>query len=216
MNIGIIGAGSVARTVGQAWVNAGHSVMLSSRHPEKLGDAADQFRIGTPREAAEYGEVIFLAVNYESVESALAVIESSVDGKLVIDATNPLRYAEKGGTERVIEDDQIAGDLMQSRLPRARVGKAFTTLWTGYLEEHAFATPRIAMTLAVDTAEDRATIAALIEETGFEPVDLGTLIESRPLDPPSPVWNVVLTAPELSARVAAFRTTTRSGSSNNA
>jgi len=147
---------------------------------------------------------VFLAVNYTTVDSAIEAITPFVDGKLVIDATNPLKLAEGGGTERVIDDDLIAGEVMQAKLRSARVGKAFTTLWTGFLAEHALAEPRVAMTLAADLPEDRELIAGLIDQAGFEPVDLGVLADSRPLDPPSPIWNVVLTAPELRERVASF------------
>jgi predicted dinucleotide-binding enzyme len=90
---------------------------------------------------------------------------------------------------------------MQAKLPKARVGKAFTTLWTGFIAEHAQAKPCVAMTLAADLPEDRKVIGDLIEQVGLEPVDLGALADSRPLDPPSPIWDVVLTASELTERV---------------
>ena len=60
-------------------------------------------------------------------------------------------------------------------------------------------------TTAADAPDDRETIAQLVRDAGLVPVELGTLAQSRPLDPPSPVWNVVLTPDELTARVDAFR-----------
>lgn len=210
MKIGIIGAGAIGQIYAKLWSAAGHDILLSSRNPDKLTSLVQEIgatvQAGTPAEAAQFGEVILLAVNYATLDEAIAAIKSHVSGKLVIDATNPLRLAEGGGTERVIGDDQIAGVVLAAKLPEARIAKAFTTLWTAYVERHSdVADPKVAMTLAADAADDRQTVASLVKEAGLVPIDLGTLAQSRPLDPPSPVWNVVLTPDELTARVDAFR-----------
>ncbi|WP_420346501.1 NADPH-dependent F420 reductase [Pelagibius sp.] len=210
MRIGIIGAGAIGQTYAKLWSAAEHEVFLSSRNPEKLvslvQDIGANVQAGTTAQAAQFGEVILLAVNYSTVGEAVNAIRPYVEGKLVIDATNPLRQKEDGGTERVIEDDQIAGMVMADMLPEARIAKGLTTLWTGYVERHAnVADPTIAMTLAGDDAKDRETVAQLIRDAGLVPVDLGRLAQSRPLDPPSPIWNVVLTAEELEAQVDEFR-----------
>ena len=207
MNIGIIGAGSIAKTYGRLWGAAGHNVMLSSRSETTRSTAARSIgvRSGTPAEAAAFGDVILLAANYKSIDEAVRAIAPAVTGKLVIDATNPL-VSEEGGTRHVIGDDEIAGLIMARKLPQARIAKGFTTLWTGYVDQHADQNaPRVAMTLAADRREDRETVAQLVRDAGLVPVSLGKLDESRPLDPPSPVWNVVLSASEVEERVAAFR-----------
>ena len=213
MKIGIIGAGAIGQTYAKLWNAAGHDILLSSRNPAKLTDLVQEIgpgvRAATPAQAAQFGEVVLLAVNYWTLDEAIAAIRPHIQGKLVIDATNPLRFKEGGGgTERVIGDDEIAGLVLAGKLPEARVAKAFTTLWTGHVERHSnVADPKIAMPLAADAPDDRETVAQLIRDVGLVPVDLGTLAQSRPLDPPSPVWNVVLTPNELIARVAAFRST---------
>lgn len=205
MKIGIVGAGDVAATIGNLWAATGHDVVLSSRHPDKRSKAETSLQIMSVDQAARFGEVIFLAVNYWTVDEAIAAMAAGAAGKLVIDATNPLRYAEGGGTERVIPEDALVGEIMATKLPRSRVAKAFTTLWTRYLQsQHHRAAPLAAIAYAADATADRETIARLIGDAGFEPVLLGDLSQSRPLDPPSPIWNVVLTADELRERAAAF------------
>ncbi|MBE9101646.1 NAD(P)-binding domain-containing protein [filamentous cyanobacterium LEGE 07170] len=206
MKIGIIGAGDVGQTLAELWIQAGHTIILSSRHPETLSDVLQPLgssaKGATVAQAAAEAEILLLAVSYWTVDEAIAHIAPHVDDKIVIDATNPLRYAEEGGTERVIGDQEIAGLVMANKLPNARIVKAFTTLWTGYLKQHAHRqSPQIAMPLAGAKA-DTSIVADLIQDAGFEPVDLGTLADSRPLDPPSAIWNQVLTADELRARVA--------------
>ena len=209
MKIGVIGAGAIGRTYATLWSAAGHDIVLSSRNPQDLGPVAqalgDRVRIGTPAEAARFGDVVLLAVNYWTLDQAIEAIRPHVLGKLVIDATNPLRRVDGGGVERVLPDDAIAGPVTAAKLPEARIAKALTTLWTGYVEQHAnVETPTVAMPLAADDPADRSTAADLIRDAGLVPVDLGTLAQSRPLDPPSSIWNVVLTAEELQDRVAAW------------
>ncbi|QBF31813.1 NADPH-dependent F420 reductase [Thalassococcus sp. S3] len=208
MKIGIIGAGDIGKLYGQLWREAGHDIMIASRSSETREDAARKIgaTAGTPEDAAAFGDVILLAVNYATVDEAVSAIAPAIDGKLVIDATNPLIRVSGGGVERVIPDDAISGEIMAHKLPGARVAKGFTTLWTGHVEEKSDRdAPKVAMTLAADAAEDREIVAKLISDAGLVPVDLGTLAQSRPLDPPSPIWNVVLSADELAERVAVFR-----------
>lgn len=210
MKIGIIGAGGIGALYARLWAAAGHDIMLSSRSLEKLAAIVKGIgkgvKAGSPAEAAGFGEAVLLAINYWTVDDAVAAIRPHVAGKLIIDATNPLRHAEGGGVERVIPDDAIAGMVMAAKLPEARIAKSFTSLWTGHVGQHADrAAPKIAMPLSADAMEDRQVVARLVRDAGLVPVELGPLAESRPLDPPSPIWNVVLTAEELEGRVAAIR-----------
>jgi len=208
MKIGIIGAGDIGKLYGRLWREAGHEIMISSRSSETRESAARAIgaAAGTPQDAAAFGEVVLLAVNYATIDEAVSAIASQVAGKLVIDATNPLVRVPGGGTERVIAEDAIAGEAMAEKLPKARVAKGFTTLWTGHVEKHSDReAPRVAMTLAADDPADRETVAKLTRDAGLVPVDLGALAQSRPLDPPSPIWNVVLSVDELEERVATFR-----------
>jgi len=209
MKIGIIGAGGIGQLYARLWLEAGHEVALSSRHPETLehlaATTAGALTISTPQEAAAFGDVILLAANYASIDEAIAAIESDVAGKLVIDATNPLRLTKTGSLERLIGEDEIAGEVMARKIPAARVAKAFTSLWTGHVEVHANRTnPTAAMPFAADRADDRAVVGALIRDAGLVPVELGPLANSVALDPQSPIWNVVLSEQALRAQLNAI------------
>src|SRR3954468_14589251 len=71
VRIGVIGAGSLGGTVGSVLVKAGHEVKFSSRHPEELVAMARELgpraSIGTPREAAEFGTILLIAVPYDAL-----------------------------------------------------------------------------------------------------------------------------------------------------
>lgn len=206
MKIGIIGAGSIGRLYAELWHKAGHQVFLSSRNPEDhrsfvrgLGENAF---VGAPSEAATFGDVILLAANYGSAKSAIEAIKPHAAGKLVIDAMNPLRFTSNGALERMIGEDQLAADVISAELPEARIAKALTTLWSGHVESKSdVSAPTVAMPYAVDRKADKVIVAQLIADAGLVPVDLGGLKNSRPLDPGSPIWNVVLTKDEVLERV---------------
>ena len=210
MKIGIIGGGDIGRLYGRLWHRAGHPISISSRSPEKLRAFAEELgegaSFGEPKDAAAFGDVILLAVNYTGVDEVTAGIRDLVAGKLVIDATNPLAAAEGGGLQRMIGDDEVAGVVMQAKLPEARVAKCFTSLWTGHVEKHSSVeTPTVGMPLAADDEKDRGTVSSLVRDAGLVPVDVGDLAGSSVLDPQSPIWNAVLSGDELRQRIEALR-----------
>ncbi len=208
MKIGIIGAGAIGKTYGELFKRAGHEVMLSSRNPENI--EAGNYQIGTVKQAAAFGEIIILAVNYRTVDSAIDQIKNHLDDKLVIDTTNPLYSDENGNLKQLIGENEVAGVVMQQKIPNARVAKAFTTLWTGYVEQHSdVLEPSLVMTYAVDEEKDERVVRQLIEDSGLIPFKVGTVAQSSPLDPGSPLWNVRLTPEQAQEKLRALRTTVK-------
>lgn len=114
----------------------------------------------------------------------------------------PLKYAAGGGVERMIPQNVTAGQVMAQRLPTARIVKAFTTVYAGKLESEAHrAGEPLAIAMAGDDEPAKQTVAALIKDAGYFPVDIGTLDESEPLDPGGVLWNSAITEAELRQRL---------------
>src|SRR6201982_4279712 len=71
LKIGVIGSGHIGGTIGGLWVKAGHSVLLSSRHPEELKPLTDRLgplaKAGTVGDALDFGDVILVAVPYKAI-----------------------------------------------------------------------------------------------------------------------------------------------------
>src|SRR5256885_1208872 len=71
VKIGIIGAGKIGGTLAELWVKSGHEVLISSRHPDELQGLAKSLgpkaRVGTPKEAAAFGEVVLVSVPYAAL-----------------------------------------------------------------------------------------------------------------------------------------------------
>ncbi|GAA3515204.1 NADPH-dependent F420 reductase [Aquimarina addita] len=201
-NIGIIGSGSIGGLLGKFWANAGHKVMFSSRNPEKLTPLIDEIgnnaQAGSIVEASEFGDIVLLAVNYQTVDEALEKVRSLLDNKIVIDATNPLAYDDNGKIFRMIPEDITAGEFMAKKLPNTKLIKSFTTLWSEYLRKESFRDDELlVMPISGDDEAAKNKVSQLIEQAGFLPYNLGTLKDSKPQDPGSPIWNKPLTLSEF-------------------
>jgi 8-hydroxy-5-deazaflavin:NADPH oxidoreductase len=184
MRIGVVGAGRIGGNAARLFVQAGHEVMLSfSRDPAKLAARADEIgaRTGTPAEAAAFGEVVMLSVPWTVVADALEAA-GSLDGKIVIDTTN--QFAAGGVQE--IPDGLTAAEFNQTRMPGARLVKAYNTLTAGFQAEAAGRTgkDRVVMFMCGDDADAKAVVAGLIEDSGFTPVDMGGLADATPMEAP--------------------------------
>ena len=200
MKIGIIGAGMIGATTARLFANAGHDVAVSnSRGPESLQslvkDIGPRARAMTIAEAARFGDVVLLAVPWRKPEALPP--PDAVKGKIVIDAMNP--YAEGGGLEDL--QGLTSSEHTQKRLPGARLVKAFNTIWYKHLAANGntsrTVSERHAIFVSGDDEQAKRVVMKLIEEIGFGPVDLGSLVEGgRRQQPGSPLYNKPMTAAE--------------------
>jgi len=212
MRIGIIGAGHIGATAARLFARPGHDVALSnSRGPASLTGlvtginravGATRVRATTAKEAAEFGEVILLAVRWRNSEAWPEA--DAVRGKIVIDAMNG--YSATGGI--VDLGPSTSSEEVMKRLPGARLVKAFNTILWEHLAEQArpdLPLPkRRAIFLAGDDTEAKRIVSRLIEEIGFAPVDTGSLREGgRTQQPGTPVYGRNLTQEEALGILAA-------------
>jgi 8-hydroxy-5-deazaflavin:NADPH oxidoreductase len=197
MKIGVIGSGGIGGTVGTLWAKAGHEVLFSSRNPEKLSslveNAGSSAKAGTIAAAASFADVIFLAVYYWTTDDAIAAA-GSLDGKIIIDATNPYNRNDAGQIQR-IPNVSSALELAQ-KVPQAKIVKAYNTLPTATLaNDHHRASP-YALFYCGDDADAKAIVAQLIQDSGFVGVDIGGLSRVIDQEPGGRLYNRPLTQDE--------------------
>jgi hypothetical protein len=200
LKIGIIGAGRIGGTLGEHWVKAGHEVLLSSRHPENLKPLADRLgpraRVGTPREAAAFGEIILVSVPYGAFPQVGRDYANELRGKIVLDPGNP--FPQRDGP--MAEEARRKGTGLASLgyLGSVRLVRAFNTIPAAILKTEAHrAGERIAVPLASDDQAALEVAARLVRDAGFEPVVVGPLARSRDFDVGTAVFGRGLTAREL-------------------
>ncbi|HEY9642785.1 MAG TPA: NAD(P)-binding domain-containing protein [Coleofasciculaceae cyanobacterium] len=207
MKIGVIGSGGIGGTVGTLWAKAGHEVLFSSRNPATLAslvtEAGDNARAGTIAQAASFADVIFLAVYYWTTDEALTAA-GSLEGKLIIDATNPYMRTEAGQIQRV-PDVSSALELAQ-KVPQAKVVKAYNTLPTATLAQEHHRSEPYTLFYCGDDPDAKAIVAQLITDSGFDGIDIGTLSHVIYQEPDGLLYNKPLTLEAARKLVASIQT----------
>jgi predicted dinucleotide-binding enzyme len=204
--LSILGAGKIGRAVGRHWAGAGHEVVFGARAPETLADfvadLGERARAASLADAAREGEVVLLAVPAAAVDELLEQVRPLLAGKVVIDATNPIAVTDEG---RIVSPlgDVPAGVAMAEKLPDSLVVRAFTHVMDELLELRGARQPgRWAMAIAGDDAGAKDLVGALVRDTGFAPVDIGGLADSRQLDPGGVLFVAMFTEADMRARLA--------------
>lgn len=200
LKIGIIGAGQIGGTLGEHWVRAGHEVLLSSRHPDSLKPLADRLgplaRVGTPAEAAAFGEVVLVSVPYGAFPQVGRDHGEALRGKIVLDPGNPFPGRDGAMAEEARKTGTATASL--AHLGRVRLVRAFNTVPASVLKSEARrAGERIAVPLASDDAQALEVAARLVRDAGFEPVIVGSLARSTAFDVGTAVFGRGLTTREL-------------------
>jgi predicted dinucleotide-binding enzyme len=208
MRIGIIGSGHIGGTLAKLLVAAGHEVAVSnSRGPETLAGLVDELGASaqamTAEDAERFGEVVVVSVPLGRYREVPA---DSVGGKVVIDTNN--YYPQRDGHFPELDDDSTtSSELLQAHLPGARVVKAFNAIvWTRLRDDgRPVRDPeRLGIPISGDDEQAKRTVAELIDEIGFDPVDAGTLARGgRKHQPGTPAYTQGLPTAELLARLAA-------------
>lgn len=203
MKIGIVGAGNIGSTLGSLWVRAGHEVLFSSQHPERLeslrNSPGGKSMTGYPADAVGYADVLLFAVPYGAWPGLAESLGPSLRGKVVIDAANPFGQRDGAIADRVHSMGRGSGRYTASLLPEVRLVKAFNTLFHGTLSAEAHRTgERLAIPVAGDDSRAVDLVAELVRDAGFEPVALVGIDRAADFDAGTPVYNRSLTAAELS------------------
>ncbi|HUO20818.1 MAG TPA: NAD(P)-binding domain-containing protein [Steroidobacteraceae bacterium] len=202
LRIGIIGTGHIGGTLARLWVAAGHEVLVSSRHPQELRGLAatlgPRAHVGTPRDAALFGEVVVVSVPYGALPQVGRDLQGELAGKIVLDTCNP--YPSRDGA-MALEARRLSTGVADPRfLPGTRLVRAFNAINSGDLssEAHRAGEP-VAIPLAGDDPQALAVAQRLVRDAGFEPVVVGPLSRAREFDVGTAVYTRVLTAAQLRA-----------------
>jgi predicted dinucleotide-binding enzyme len=205
--IGFIGAGNIGQSVARLAVDHGYDVVLSnSRGPETLADVVaglgPHADADTAAGAAERGDLVVVTVPFKAYRDVPA---APLAGKVVVDTNN--YYPARDGQFAELDDkaDTSAG-MLQAHLPESHVVKAFNHVMFSQLLEHgqpSGTAGRRALAIAGDDADAKATVARLIDELGFDVVDVGPLAESWRIEPDHPGYGARLDAEEMREALAA-------------
>jgi hypothetical protein len=194
MKIAVLGSGDVAKVLGGGFLRHGHEVMLGTRAPAKLADWIEQHpeaRVGSFAEAARFGDLAVLAVKGSAGEEVLrAAGAANLAGKAVIDVTNPL--ADTPPTNGVLRFFTSLDESLMERLQRAfpdlRLVKAFNSVGNPRMVNPEYPGGRPTMFICGNDSAAKRTVAAILDQFGWETEDMGGVEAARAIEPLCILW----------------------------
>lgn len=191
MKLAFIGAGRVGGALSVRLAEAGHDVVLaeskdgSSTVAQTLARSS-KLRSAPVAEAVASADGVFIATPFAANEGILAPLADALAGKVLVDCTNPVG----AGLSHGLESKRSGSEFVQSVVPKARVVKAFTIYGFENFENPAYPGygVKAAMLFCGDDAAAKGVVAKLIEDVGFEPVDVGGLVQALHLEHMTLLW----------------------------
>ena len=186
----IIGVGNIGTALARDLVRGGERVVLAARDEshagalaEELGDLASA---GSVADAVAAADVVVLAIWLDQSRELAATAADLLDGKVVIDPSNPIGFDDDGKPVRTLPDGVSAGSVVAGLLPAgAHYVKAFGSLGAPSLAADGDRAPRPAVLFyATDDEVAAAAAERLIGAAGFEPVRAGGVADAARLEVP--------------------------------
>ena len=181
MKVAIIGSGNVGSAVARAAKNTGHEVVVAGDSADSLktlGEALGVETTASSSDAVKSADAVVLAVPFGAVEAVATDIAENVTDKIVIDVTNPLKADSSG----LATDGTSGAELVQQLLPRARVVKAFNTVFAANQDTAEIDGTQLDGFVAGDDADAKKQVSYLLEEVGYRVIDVGPLAAARYLE----------------------------------
>ncbi|HEY3221599.1 MAG TPA: NAD(P)-binding domain-containing protein [Gemmatimonadales bacterium] len=193
MNVGILGSGSVARTLGAGFLKQGHSVMLGTRDANKLAEwqlANSAAKVGSFAEAATFGETLVLAVKGAAALDVLRLAGPGIAGKVVMDTTNPIAAAPpvNGVLQYFTTINESLMERLQKAHPSVRFVKAFSSVGNARMVNPTYAAGRPTMFICGNDAAAKQTVTGVLDQFGWETLDLGGVEAARAIEPLCILW----------------------------
>lgn len=189
MKIGILGAGNVGGTLGEAWTRHGHEVYFGVRNPDAEAVLALLKRCG-PRARAESladtvrtTDAVVNCLPWPATKGALEKLDFG--DKPLLDCTNPLK-PDLSGLDVGLTSS--GGELVATWSRSSKVVKIFNTTGFDNMADPHYHGHKLTMLYCGDDAGAKAAAAVLAKDIGFDPVDAGPLANARSLEPMCMLW----------------------------
>lgn len=202
MNIGIIGTGNIGGTLTRRLTKIGHRVFIAnSRGVETLRDLADETTAtpGTVYDVVENAELVVVTIPMKNVPNLPKDLFTNAPEDLVVIDTCNYYPQQRDGKIEEIENGMPESRWVEKQLGRPVI-KVFNNIWFKHLLEAglpAGTSGRIALPVSGDSETAKQKVMALVDELGFDAVDVGSLDESWRHQPGTPCYTNDLDAPRL-------------------
>jgi predicted dinucleotide-binding enzyme len=194
MKVGVLGSGIVARTLASGLLRHGHEVKIGSRTADKLRDWVAENpngSAGTFAEAAEFGELLILAVKGNVAAEVLRLATAkNLAGKTIADTCNPIDDAPpvNGVLRSYTGPNESLMEQLQSAFPDARLVKAFSSVGSASMVDPVFESGKPTMFICGNDELAKKEVSAILDQFGWETADMGSAEAARAIEPLSILW----------------------------
>jgi predicted dinucleotide-binding enzyme len=181
--VAVIGLGNIGKVVASNLVKGNREILIASHKIEdakvlasQLGNLAKAVDVKT---AIKEADVVILSVWFSTIQEFFKQYATELNGKIIIDPSNPIAPDGNGGFKKIIGADESAGQILAGLLPTgAKLVKALGSLGAGSLANAAHQKPRAVLFYASDDKRVNGKVEELINDNGFEPVNIGGIDQS--------------------------------------
>lgn len=191
MNITFIGSGNVGSALANKLQIAGHEVSLATRQSfsesiVKAQQLNSQLKAMPIEQAIKAAEIVFIATPFSAIREIISPLAELLTNKIVVDCTNPVGPGLTHGLNSLESGTQF----LQSLAPQAKVVKAFTIYGFENFEEIPFKNlyTKPAMLFCGDSTAAKNTVAKIIEQLGWEALDVGGINQALHLEHLTLLW----------------------------
>lgn len=184
--IAIIGTGNVGSTLGKIWAAKGHEIIYGSRTPtstrvqQLVRESGKNAMSTTQADAARRADVVMIPIPPTAIPEVIDAL-GNLEGKLIIDTTNWWGFEGSWATSPRDPRESLA-EQVQALAPEANVVKAFNTMNYAVMADPSVSDGPVTVPIAGDSSSAKARVAALVEDVGLEPLDVGPLAAAEYLE----------------------------------
>lgn len=207
MKVGIVGTGTVGRTLAHGFFDKGHDVAIGTRdvdalmaraEPDAMGDPPfAQWRLEHPSigvvtqpEAMRHGEIVINATAGAASEAALGSGAEHLAGTIVLDASNPIDHASGWPPSLFVANTDSLGERLQAAFPEARFVKVWNTMTAALMTDPGgLAGGDHTIPLCGNDQAAKGEVAELLRSFGWRDIlDLGDITGSRAMEAYLLLW----------------------------
>ncbi len=193
--VGILGSGVVGKTLGAGFIKHGYEVSIGTRDAAKLAEwqtKNPKGKIASFEETAKNADIIVLACKGHAAADVLSMAGiSNLDGKTVIDATNPIdeKNPPVNGVLNFFTD--LKSSLMeqlQKQAPKANFVKCFSSVGSAFMVDPDFGGTKPGMFICGNNDAAKAEVKNILDQFNWETEDMGKAEAARAIEPLCILW----------------------------
>ncbi len=192
--IGILGSGEVAKALGNGFLKHGYEVMMGTSNPSKLDEwkaaASGNVSVGSFEQAADFGDMIVLAVKGEAAMDVLQSVKN-ISGKTIIDTTNPIDSTKppvNGVLSYFTDINESLMERLQKKFSEANFVKCFNIVSSSLMVEPKLEGGQPTMFICGNSTEAKAEVLYILNQFGWETDDMGHAEAARAIESLCILW----------------------------